>query len=69
MDVLIPLLAFLAGLGVHRRWARWLRSTDRVRYERLRFEARFLDRCAFTKHLQRQDVRREIDQLIEDTRR
>ncbi len=80
MDVLIPLLAFLVGLGVHRWLDRFckawavvvLRKTVEdlaVRREELRFEARLLDPVAIAEHLQRQDVRREIEQLIQDTKR
>lgn len=69
MDVPIPLLSFLAGLGVHHRWVRWLRATDRVRREELRYQATLLSPVAFAEHLQKEGVRREIEELIQDTRR
>lgn len=80
MAVLIPLLAFLAGLGVHRWVSRFCRAWAVVvlsktvedlaaQREELRFEGRLLDPVAFAEHLQKSEVRREIEQLIEDTKR
>lgn len=80
MAILIPLFTFLLGLGVHRWVSRFLRAFSVVRLtrsveelttrrEELRFRAYILNPVAFVEHLQREDVRREIEQLIEDTKR
>ncbi len=66
-DVLVPLFAFMIGLGVHHKWVRWLRAT--TRREELRFKAQLLDTQSFAKHLQDENVRAEIEKLIQDTKR
>ncbi len=83
MDVVIPLFAFLLGLGVYRWVSRLWRAVVRdiavragldwavkeVRRETARVDVVLLDAEGLAAHLQREDVRREIEELIQDTRR
>ncbi len=69
MDVLTPLIAFLLGLGVH-RWGSRLRAARQKNIEvRARLNVVLLDGKSAAARLQRRDVRREIEELIKDTRR
>lgn len=69
MDVLVPLIAFLLGLGVH-RWGSRLRAARQKNIEvRARLDVVLLDADRVAARLQRRDVRREIEELIKDPRR
>ncbi|KKN88060.1 hypothetical protein LCGC14_0251320 [marine sediment metagenome] len=52
MDVLIPLSAFLAGLGVHRWRERLRRARERDVRVRARVDLVLLDAAALAEHLQ-----------------
>lgn len=69
MDVLIPLLAFLAGLGAHGWRGRLRRARVRDVRVRARVDLVLLDAEALAEHLQGDQVRREIEELIQGTRR
>ena len=60
MDILIPLSAFLAGLGVHRWRERMRRARERDVRVRARVDLVLLDAAALAEHLQGDQVRREI---------
>lgn len=68
---MIPLLlAFLVGLSVDRFCKAWARIllTKTVEDLAVRQLSYTLDPVAFAKYLKREDVRREIEQLIEDSK-
>lgn len=69
MEVVIPLFAFMIGLGVHRRWIRWLMVTDTRSEQMIRFDFMMLDDQLLRKTLWEDAARRDIEQLIRDTQR
>ncbi len=67
MEVLIPLLAFGAGLFGSRVIRRWNRAEDRRVKQMIRFDALMLDVASARQALLEEDARGSIERLIRES--